>query len=175
MSRLLLDRFNNTIDTWIKYLDDYTLDELRHKPIPNSWSLGQVYIHITEDTPWHIEQMREALATDDNSAEDKHQDAKMMFARNMFPDIQIEGASTNESVRQPESKEEIFDLLLDIKKEVNDLYYEYRFNSKGKTRHPGLLYFSAAEWLQFTEMHMRHHFKQKERIDKATLSLRRNK
>jgi hypothetical protein len=38
-------------------------------------------------------------------------------------------------------------------------------SGKGKTRHPGLLYFSAPEWLQFAEMHLRHHFLQKQRID----------
>ncbi|HEV9036934.1 MAG TPA: hypothetical protein VGQ51_09945 [Puia sp.] len=35
----------------------------------------------------------------------------------------------------------------------------------GKTRHPGLHYFNSLEWLQFAEMHMRHHFRQKKRID----------
>jgi hypothetical protein len=40
-------------------------------------------------------------------------------------------------------------------------------NATGKTRHPGLLYFSALEWLRFAEMHMRHHFRQKKRIDEA--------
>ena len=36
---------------------------------------------------------------------------------------------------------------------------------KGKTKHPGLGYFSAEEWLQFAEMHFRHHLRQKKRID----------
>lgn len=36
---------------------------------------------------------------------------------------------------------------------------------KGKTKHPGLDYFSAIEWLQFAEMHLRHHLRQKKRID----------
>jgi hypothetical protein len=49
---------------------------------------------------------------------------------------------------------------------VNALYRSHDFtSSKGKTRHPGLLFFSALEWLRFTEMHMRHHFRQKKRID----------
>jgi hypothetical protein len=37
--------------------------------------------------------------------------------------------------------------------------------STGKSRHPGLGYFNAGEWLRFIEMHMRHHLRQKERID----------
>jgi hypothetical protein len=35
----------------------------------------------------------------------------------------------------------------------------------GKTKHPGLGFFNANEWLQFAEMHLRHHLKQKERIE----------
>ena len=37
--------------------------------------------------------------------------------------------------------------------------------SKGKTKHPGLNYFNANEWLQFAEMHLRHHLKQEKRIE----------
>jgi len=36
---------------------------------------------------------------------------------------------------------------------------------KGKTKHPGLLYFNAGEWLQFATIHLRHHLRQKKRID----------
>jgi hypothetical protein len=36
---------------------------------------------------------------------------------------------------------------------------------KGRTRHPGLGYFDAAEWFRFAGMHFRHHARQKKRID----------
>jgi hypothetical protein len=39
--------------------------------------------------------------------------------------------------------------------------------STGKTKHPGLGYFDAREWLGFAEMHMRHHIRQKERIEQC--------
>jgi hypothetical protein len=35
----------------------------------------------------------------------------------------------------------------------------------GKTKYPGLNYFTAKEWLQFAGIHLRHHLKQKKRID----------
>jgi hypothetical protein len=46
---------------------------------------------------------------------------------------------------------------------VATLISESQFN--GKTKHPGLGYFSAKEWLQFANMHFRHHLRQKKRID----------
>ena len=44
------------------------------------------------------------------------------------------------------------------------------FDITGKTKHPGLGYFDAREWLGFAEMHMRHHLRQKERIEKCLFS-----
>jgi len=162
----VLNQFNQAIDTWINFLDDYSFETLLKKPIPGSWSLGQVYMHLLEDTPWHIGQIKEALATDANSQEDMHDNAKWMFRHNQFPDTQIEGAATNDSVPQPVSKEELRRQLDFIRKDVNELCQSTDLSkSVGKTRHPGLLYFSALDWLQFTGMHMRHHLRQKKRID----------
>ena len=161
-----LNNFNHTIDRWIAYLDHYSQETFREKPIAGSWSIGQVYMHLTIDTPWHIGQMEIALASNDFADEEMHDNAKQMFLHNQFPDIRIEGAATDDNVPQPNSKDEIRQKLIDIRKRVNDLYHSSDFTrSKGKTRHPGLLYFSALDWLRFTEMHMRHHFRQKNRID----------
>jgi hypothetical protein len=53
-----------------------------------------------------------------------------------------------------------------IKNGVNELYATVDFaTSIGKTEHPGFLFFTALEWLRFAEMHMRHHLRQKKRID----------
>jgi hypothetical protein len=51
-----------------------------------------------------------------------------------------------------------------LKQDINDFAAALASNNfKGKIKHPGFDYFSASEWLQFAEMHMRHHLKQKER------------
>lgn len=163
-----LDQFNQTIDTWINFLDHHSLETLNRKPIPGSWSLGQVYVHLLDDTPYHIQQMKAALETEENSDKEMHADAKWMFTNNGFPDMQIEGASTDENTPQPDSKEDLLRQLIAIRADVNVLFRSNDFsNSKGKSKHPGLDYFSALEWLRFTEMHMRHHLRQKARIEQA--------
>ncbi|ACU59256.1 DinB family protein [Chitinophaga pinensis] len=162
----ILERFNHTITTWVNYLDDYTLEMLHRQPLPDSWSLGQVYIHIIDDTQYQVAQMKLALSDVDNSKEDMHPNARQMFLHNSFPDMQIEGPATNTPIRQPQSKEELRQALLQIQADVNKSAEDQPLlNATGKSLHPGLLYFSAAEWVQFMEMHMRHHFRQKERID----------
>lgn len=162
MSEILLMRFNETIDQWIGWLEGYSYEKLCRKPRPESWSLGQMYVHIVDDTGYFVGQMREALESDLNQEKEMHADAKWMFDRGGFPDMLIEGPATNTSVPQPESKEDLLERLKRIKEDVNGFDFG---SSKGKTRHPGLLYFSAPEWLQFAEMHMRHHFRQRVRIE----------
>lgn len=164
----MLSGFNSTIRIWIDALDGYSLDMLRQPPWEGSWSLGQVYRHIIDDTEWFVGQMEAALTTTENSDKEMHEDAKRMFRNNGFPDVQIQGPATNSFIAQPETKEELKQRLVAIRMEVNRLFGNGDASrSVGKTRHPGLLFFSAGEWLQFAEMHMRHHLRQKARIDEA--------
>jgi hypothetical protein len=162
----VISQFNDTINQWIAYLDNYSIDMLQRQPVPGSWSIGQVYVHIIDDTSWFVEQIAAALATDANSDKEMHQHAKAIFANNAFPDMQLQGPSTNASIRQPQDKAALLQELVAIRDKVNTLVSTYDLAaSTGKTQHPGFWFFNAAEWLQFAEMHMRHHFRQKKRID----------
>lgn len=163
---VLLIQFNETLQQWIDYLDDYSFETLIRKSGPGAWSLGQMYIHLLVSTEHFIEQMKAAAATADNSDQSMHQDAQPMFARNSFPARILEGPDNDSNIPQPNSKEEITARLTLIQDDINsETVASALARSTGKTRHPGLLYFSAQEWLQFAEMHLRHHFLQKERID----------
>jgi len=163
---ILLNSFNETIQKWIDFLDNYTLEMLVQKPNDNSWSLGQVYTHITDDTAWFVEQMAAAMQTQADNDKKMHEHARAMLQNNSFPDVMIQGPATGVFIKQPESKEEVRLKLSVIKAEVNRLYASFDpLKAIGKTRHPGLLYFNTLDWLQFAEMHLRHHLKQKNRID----------
>jgi hypothetical protein len=167
-TNMYLHQFNETIDKWIGYLNDYSLEMLCQSPQTGSWSLGQVYVHIINDTNYFVEQIKAALFTSDNSEMEMHEHGKAMFANNGFPDVMIEGPSTNVYIPQPENKEKLLQDLSRIKEEINQLAATYDFSqSNGKTRHPGLHFFTSLEWLRFAEMHMRHHLRQKKRIDAA--------
>lgn len=162
----ILAQFNDTIEQWIAYLNDYTLTQLCRQPEPGSWSIGQVYVHIIDDTSYFVEQIAAALLSTANSDKEMHKNAKFIFGNKGFPDMQIQGPATNTPIRQPQTKEELRQGLTAIKAKVNRLYTTYDFSkASGKTEHPALWFFSATEWLQFAEMHMQHHFRQKKRID----------
>ncbi|SKC98121.1 DinB superfamily protein [Chitinophaga ginsengisegetis] len=158
----LRQHFNETIEKWMAHLNDYTLKMLCRKPREDAWSLGQVYLHIIADTSYFVEQMKAALLDNANHDKAMHKHAKVMFANNAFPDMLLGNPSNDPYSRQPQSKDELLQGLLRLKQEVNAIDLS---TARGKTEHPGLLFFNSLEWLQFAEMHMRHHLRQKERID----------
>lgn len=163
---MLVEDFNHTIDIWIKELEQYDFIRLCTKPSPGSWSLGQVYMHLIDDTTYYIEQIKICISANDNVMEEASPAAKAMFLNNNFPDEVIEGPPSNFCMPQPGSKEQLVSRLTNLKDEMNNAAILIsRSSFKGKTKHPGLNYFSADEWLQFAEMHLRHHLRQKKRID----------
>jgi hypothetical protein len=75
------------------------------------------------------------------------------------------GAPGHASMLQPASKEQLRAALTLLKMEMEQAFELILSNQpKGKSKHPGLGYFSAEEWLQFAEMHFRHHLTQKKLI-----------
>jgi hypothetical protein len=164
---MLIDDFNNTIDIWINELQDYSFEKLLIKPDAKSWSLAQVYVHITDETKWYIGQIEICLSNNENASGQMKEGGKTIFSNNSFPDIKIKGdPSVASTIPQPKSKEELQENLQALRLRMNVLWKEI-ITSKfiGKTDHPGNGYFNAQEWFQHAEMHMRHHFKQKKRID----------
>jgi hypothetical protein len=158
-------QIDNIINAWINELEHYSFEQLCAKP-PGSWSLGQVYMHLVADTDFYLKQAKACFNSVDHLDEEASAIAKEMFLNNDFPDAIIEGAPSNAYLMQPESKEQLMKDLLNLKEELNRLGILIpQTIHKGKTKHPGLGYFSAEEWLQFAEMHFRHHLRQKKRID----------
>jgi DinB superfamily len=163
---MIVKDFNRTLDSWINGLQSINFVQLCTKPSSNSWSLGQVSMHLLESTYYYLDQARACASSDDHVQEEMSPEAKIMFRNNAFPDEIIEGPPSNAATPQPTNKEELLSDLLKLKTEINQVAQLISSSScKGKEKHPGLNYFDAREWLQFAEMHFRHHVKQKERIN----------
>ena len=162
----LIENFNHTIDGYISELKRYPFSLLCMKPSENSWSLGQLYKHLIDDTNFYISQIRICLSDNKNINEEASESAKKMFLNNAFPDLIIQGDSSHSSIPQPDSKEQLSEFLVNVKNEMNEVAVLILESfCQGKTKHPGFHYFSAREWLQFADMHFRHHLKQKKRIE----------
>jgi len=163
---MLVENFKQGLDVWINQLENYDLKQLYAKPSPNSWSIGQVYMHLIENTDWFLEQAKICSSTNENANEEASPAGKAMLVINEFPDVVLEGPPENNATQQPESNGQLISDLKQLRDEISDLgKVIYASEFKGKTKHPGLGYFNAVEWFQFAEMHLRHHLRQKKRID----------
>ena len=163
---MLIDNFNNTIDIWQKSLEGYDYRQLTAKPCITGWSIGQVYMHLLEDTSYYLEQIHVCISNNDHATEGATLAGKVMLLNSEFPNEILEGAPSNAFIRQPESKEQLITDLSTLKSDMNLTAIKISESLfSGKTQHPGLGYFSAPEWLQFADMHFRHHLRQKKRID----------
>jgi hypothetical protein len=161
-----IENFNQTLDTWIRELEHYNFSQLSAKPSAIDWSLGQVYMHIITETRHFIKQIQICTSNNDNINEEASGDGKKMLLNDEFPDAILEGPPSNANTPQPVSNDQLTAELLHLKDEINKAAAQItKSHFKGKTKHPGLGYFTANEWLQFAEMHFRHHLRQKKRID----------
>ena len=163
---MLIHSFNRTIDRWIDAIQQYNFEQLCTQPDADSWSIGQVCMHLINDTNWFIGQIKICVSDNNNADETMLPFAQTMFLNNSFPDERLTNPA-NINMPQPESKEELLQRFIRLKKNMNDAATQIENSkSKGKTKHPGFNYFNAIEWLQFAEMHLRHHLKQKNNIEK---------
>lgn len=162
-------QLNSTIDTWINALYNYNIETLQKKIEKDSWSLGQVYIHILDDTNYYIEQIELCLTHNENQLEEMTEFAINLFFKAEFTEQKIKGdPSAGQSMPQPGSKENLINQMMSLKNRLNLIWLEViKSENVGKTKHPGLGYFNAQDWLKFSEIHMRHHLLQKRRIDDA--------
>ncbi|MFA5835178.1 MAG: DinB family protein [Bacteroidota bacterium] len=162
-----IEKFNSTIEVWITELEYYDFDVLLVKQDCQSWSLSQVFIHLCNETEYYIEQIEICLSHDENSSEEMNETGKMMFAKNEFPDEKIKGDPVvSENLPQPKSKLQLQEKIRAVKLQMNSIWKKTNSSKHiGKTKHPGHGYFNAQDWLRYSEMHLRHHLRQKRSID----------
>lgn len=164
--KILIENFNHTMEVWIAELERYDYHQLCLQPNANSWSLGQVYTHLIEETEFFIQQIKACLRSNENSSGEMSAVAQNMLLNNSFPDEKLQGPEEAQYPPQPGSKAELHEDLIKLKAKINMIGSEISRNPGiGKTNHPGHKYLNAREWYQYAEMHLRHHFRQKERLD----------
>ena len=66
---MLTDNFNYIIDIWINAIQQYNFKQLCMQPDANNWSIGQVCMHLINDTNWFIEQIKICVSNNDNADE----------------------------------------------------------------------------------------------------------
>ncbi len=158
--------FYTTIDYWIIALDNYSFGQLTYKYQPDKWSMGQLFIHLIDSTEFFLESVVSCINNPKNADEPQSNAARRVFQNNQLPDMELSGPDSNNFTPQPESIEMIKTGLEKLKKMAQAVSVLLQDTAtSGKTKHPGLGYFNAEEWFRFAELHMRHHIRQRTRID----------
>lgn len=165
------NQLNAAIDQWMAWLNDYHLDALRQIPPDGSWSLGQVYRHIIDETEYFIGQAGICMSANDNAGFSMNEQGRRILA-NGFPDAKLQGPSTGVDIPQPASVVQLRQALIQIKADAARIFKADLTRNNGKTAHPGFAWFNAPEWLQFAGLHLQHHVRQKKRIDEALKSVK---
>lgn len=164
---LLNNSFLITINQWEAALEKYSQVQLLAKPTVNSWSVGQVYMHVIYASRYFIKQVSICTASDGNTLKEASPAAKEIFANNSLPDKILEGPPDNARTPQPVDKTDIKLRLAALKTLISQADGLMRSIDacNGKTKHPGLGYFSAAQWMRFAHIHWRHHNMQISRVE----------
>ena len=168
----LYNRFEKQANKWLTSLDNYTMEELLKKPSEESWSMGQVYIHIATANKYFLGKNANALANGDDftTGKSKTKWGRLVFLFNMFPPMSVKmpkkDTGGTEPI-QPESKEQIERKIrenLTFFKEIEAKVSQAPKNQVKK--YPFLGYLNAAEWYTIAGLHMKHHLRQKRKLDK---------
>ena len=111
------------IDAYIQLLDKYTYEQLNQQPDENSWSIGQVYVHVWMASKGFFFK-NAALCLSGETAEkgkSKKLIAYPIFLFEKMPTVKIKMPDkVAVQPRQPESKEQLVQKLSEIKALVSE-------------------------------------------------------
>lgn len=151
----------NSLDAlkfWEGLLDTYPESILHWKPFEDRWSIGQVYTHLQEETTYYLEQAIHCATHSLNANEVMNARGRSIFEAGALPHERIQGPANHWDTPALISKADVKEMLEKLRILWQQaLKKATTGGGDGKSAHPGLGYFSAAEWLVFAGMHMRHH------------------
>ncbi|MCB0570777.1 MAG: DinB family protein [Phaeodactylibacter sp.] len=156
-----------SLSAYEQALASLTPEALVQQPAPDSWSMGQLYIHLLDDTMnFHLRLMEACLSPEAPREGEKSKAGEAVYQANAFADIRVKGRRTAENVPQPSGKAELEEKAALLRAAIGQAAGRLDLNPpSGKIEHPALGYLNATEWYQLIAIHFRHHLRQKARIE----------
>ncbi|MFF2017824.1 DinB family protein [Paenibacillus sp. NPDC058177] len=170
----VLQQFEETATHYIHELDQFSLDQLKHKAINNEWSIGQMFQHLVNSALYmQLRNVEQCLVPGPDlqvTSEEKTEAGAAVFAQGSFPPIRIQvPPSPLYTPEQPESKEQLIQGLHTIIQRMKEVEPALERASKQNTvSHPSFGGLCAEEWFRLIEMHYRHHLLQLDRLKQYT-------
>lgn len=158
---------------WLHSLENYNDEPFLDKPDKSSWSLGELYDHLSNGTiDGHLKKFHDCIEQKNGSLKGKRKfKGKMLFLFGSIPNKKIKNPNheTKPPV-QPENVKEAKNNMIKLLKHMNDAGQLIgASNPKYKTEHRLFGYLNAEEWYKLIGMHFKHHLKQKKKLDKRLI------
>jgi hypothetical protein len=137
-------------------------------PPTGEWSYSEVYSHIFDLSILSLKQMEKCLTDNGEFKKTPFITKLILFFGRFPPVIKLKVPKSLESRVKKISKGEAERLILEFVTELET--YTPRIEQANpicKAAHPRLGFLNAPQWLRFIEIHLKHHLKQLERIDKS--------
>jgi DinB superfamily len=155
------------IETYKRFLQAYSPEQLRYIPEPGVWSIGQMYNHLLVVAHEYLDSAETCALAGGEQTQGKTEFGEYLFNIGGFPPIKIqlppELNSDPDNTKTSEDISRELDQLMDRMKELKIKVDEINPNSKQK--HGGFGWLNAQEWFDLVGMHFRHHLRQKYELD----------
>jgi DinB superfamily len=160
------------VNQYISSLDDYSDEQFFFKTDEETWSLGQMYEHLTVSSSFFFlaNCLRCLEKRKGQEGGEKNEFGEKLFIKGSFPPIKIK---IPEVLRGPEpvakTRAEYQILLAKILVDSKNLIAAVN-NDDGsyKALQPAMGWLDAKEWFTLHEMHYRHHLRQKTALEDFT-------
>ena len=164
--------FKKRSEKWYLDLQNYSSQQLYYKPSSDQWCLAELYDHIIRvTTTYQIPNFYRCIGLDIEKGKPKNGIAYLIFNANIIPyrTIKMESFPSNivsdftPEILEREVLEQKFKNFIEqiIAKEP----LLKQSNKKVKHNHPFFGMINAREWFSLVEIHIRHHERQKKRLE----------
>lgn len=172
-TRNVLQQFEQEVDRYIEALAPYDIEQLQLQPAPDQWSLGQMYNHLIQSAQYmHLANIdtciqRQQAAEQVNEPSFKTYAGEAILDLGSFPPIRVQvPPSPTYTPIQPADKAELLSGLEQVRLRMRTVEpLLATVNPQYTVNHPRFGALNAQEWFAIIEMHYRHHWLQKNRLD----------
>jgi hypothetical protein len=147
-----------------------TTDDLKFQQCreDGSWSYSEVYQHIFDLSILSLAELDKCLSGDGKSRKTHWIARGILYFGRFPPAMKFKVPKTLAARVRKVSAAEASEMIDTFLKQLEPYGTKIaQADPSVKTRHPRLGYFNAAQWLRFIEIHLKHHLKQLDRIDKS--------
>lgn len=158
----------NLLQTYRQRLDEIPDELFNVTPPGGGWSYAEVYSHIMRSTSGSLV----AAEKCSNGTGETHTKpigilGRLILLFGYLPGIKFKAPASIAALTANVSKEEARNLIIKAKKRLDDIVPHIEDASAFcKIKHPRFGMLNATQWLTFTGIHLKHHIKQLNRINK---------